>query len=369
MSRALTQQHKVVNRYLLTRGCVSKQELEDEYKAISETYPGRIRVGNGKTVIEQIIHDINRFMSFMNASIVLYDYELTDTRYYAYQLAIDCTVDNTDDLVTKHSINLPLNQLKLFHKILDLALMNKGLITKNAIYALNDKLSEESSKNCNNTNTNSKNKNIINDETLHELITFVCKKHYLYKLKAEDVDGKEGKEDASDHDVNYCIGPRSCVGLQTYIENKVQTCEDLRECPICLTTILGYGFKCPYDNCQSGIYHSKCIVEISKSDKKCVACQKQWQFDPTTRIGLLSDPKLSLDIIHSVFQNNNNNHNQNQNNESDADNDDDSNSEQSANRLSRNSRKRSRSGNQSQIAPTTKRRRLVINDDSDEETE
>merc|ERR1712204_106670 len=56
------------------------------------------------------------------------------------------------------------------------------------------------------------------------------------------------------------------------------------------------GFKCPRDNCASGVYHAKCI-ELLRESKECTACQNKWSFDPTTKLGLLSDPKLSETII------------------------------------------------------------------------
>eukprot|EP01083_Nonionella_stella_P158957 517978_1 len=130
MAVQFTSQHKAMNRYLVTRGCVSEEEIKACYRDIQNTYPGRIRTRNNKSELEQIIDDINRFMHFMNASVVSCDYEVNQTRYYAYQLALPPVDHTEDDLVTKHSINLPLNQLKLFHKILDLSLMNNGLITR-----------------------------------------------------------------------------------------------------------------------------------------------------------------------------------------------------------------------------------------------
>jgi len=35
----MTTQHKIINRYLLTQGCVREQDLQEEYKQICEVYP------------------------------------------------------------------------------------------------------------------------------------------------------------------------------------------------------------------------------------------------------------------------------------------------------------------------------------------
>eukprot|EP01084_Bolivina_argentea_P175923 304537_1 len=206
----LTEQHQVVNRYLLTQGCVSHSQLIDEYKSISETYPGTIRTRNNKTPIQQIIADINNFMSFMNASIETYNYELNNTTYHAYQLAIGH--NNNNDLITKHSINLKQNEIKFFRKLLDLSLLNHGLISQQAIYSLNEKLSIE----CTNDN------DIINDNKVQQLITFFCEKQYLYKLLPQQNDEKDEKEQSQNvenTENSYCIGPRSCIGLTNYIQN------------------------------------------------------------------------------------------------------------------------------------------------------
>ena len=299
----MTTQHKIINRYLLTQGCVREQDLQEEYKQICEVYPNpRFRSRGNKTLLDQIIDDINRFMQFMNASIVQFDYELNDTKYYAYQLAVD-TESKNDDLITKHSINLPLNQLKLFRKILDLALMNNGLITRKAINKLNQKLSQQTKAN----------QDIINPQQLHSLITFVCKRKYLYKLSSNNDDDDDHDDDAQndqnhennhnnndDDEDNYCIGPRTCVGLQTYIEKKAEMTESLiKKCPICFDIIIGYGFQCQFRNC-TGVYHAKC-VESLKASRKCANCTKKWKFDPTTRIGLLSNPTLSENMIHRLL--------------------------------------------------------------------
>lgn len=300
----LTTHHKMLNRYLLTQGCVREQDLDEEYKQICNVYgEPRFRIRQNKTSLEQIIDDINRFMQFMNASIVVFDYELNDTKYYAYQLAVDTKHSSSDDLITKYSINLPLNQLKLFRKILDLALMNNGLITRKAINKLNDKLSLSISttititNDSSNNNNNNNNLEIINNQQLQELIQFVCKRKYLYKLSSNDDDDDEYNEDED----NYCIGPRCCVGLQIYIEKKADDNESLiKNCPICFDTIIGYGFQCPYRNCLNGVYHSKC-VESLKQSRKCANCQKKWKFDPTVRIGLLSNPEKSENMIQQLL--------------------------------------------------------------------
>eukprot|EP01083_Nonionella_stella_P172843 594409_1 len=357
MSVQMTPQHKMVNRYLVTRGCASEQEMKACYQEIKNTYPGRIRTRNNKTELEQIIDDINLFMEFMNASVVTCDYEVNQTRYFAYQLAIHH--DTNDDLITKHSINLPINQLKLFHKILDLSLMNNGLITRTAIRILNDALNQRY------TSNNDR----ISDATLQELIRFVCDRRYLYQLpKDEDEKQNENTNNTnnSGNVLSYCLGPRSMVGLQIYIENKTQTIERLRNCPICFDVMIGYGFQCPIDNCSAGIYHAKCIESVKQS-KKCANCQQSWDFDPTSRIGLLSDPARSENMIPALLdaeqkeKNKDDNHNHNHNNEAMSEDEEDQKDEDQV---------MIESQSQSQVNVNTRRRsNRRINDDESEDSD
>ena len=303
MSQMRTQ-HKIINRYLLTQGCVREQDLQKEYKQICDVYPENIQSRGNRAPLDRIIDDINRFMQFMNASIVPFSYELNDTKYYAYQLAVD-TESSNDDLITKHSINLPLNQLKLFRKILDLALMNNGLITRKAISNLNNRSSQQAQ------NTN----DMINDEQLHELLLFVCKRKYLYEISSINYDDdheSQPQSQANEEEDNYCIGPRTCVGLQTYIDQK--RAGILPECPICNDLIIGYGFQCQFRDCTC-CYHAKC-VEAFKSSRQCANCQNKWKFDPTTRIGLLSNPAESENMVQRLLsqRDNDNNTNSNDNN-------------------------------------------------------
>ena len=237
----LTQQHKLINQFLLTKGCVTQQELEDEYKAICDVYPGRIRTRPNKSQLQQILDDIRRFMQFMNATIVQFDYEINATRYYAYQLATDHMTQN--DLITKQSMNLPLIQLKLFRKIIDLSLLNGGLITNEAIKNLNISLKEKD------------NKIIIDNIKLNKLIKFLCESRYLYKLSNDEENDNNDRDNDDDDDIVYCLGPRSIVGLSVYINKFSELHNELKSCPICFDTIIGYGFQCPYKDCGSGYFH------------------------------------------------------------------------------------------------------------------
>lgn len=143
----------------------------------------------------------------------------------------------------------------------------------------------------------------LNKEEIDELLLYTCKEKYFYLLKESDFNNSEFN---SNHDNNYCIGPRTLIECSSIINTWLEMENDgnsngMRniECPMCLEFVIGIGYACTAQNNCTCCMHAKCVEQLTM--KECPLCRTHLERNAMLDIRLLRNPSRAEDIIGQVF--------------------------------------------------------------------
>mmetsp|Transcript_10581 Transcript_10581/g.15899 ORF Transcript_10581/g.15899 Transcript_10581/m.15899 type:complete len:291 (-) Transcript_10581:92-964(-) len=247
MAGRLHKKHQFFSRLLLFRGCMTAEEIQNEFL---------LQYEDEETDPEAMMHAVNKWHEHKQTAIQIDVHSWIDgVRYYGFrQMA-------AGDDVSQNSWNglkaISKTVFPFLHLFFRSCLMNKGMTSNKAALSVN----------CAALLTL---QGLLTLNEVKQVLNTLVENKYLCLMNGTDYD-----IDADTDDVFYVLGPRMFIDCRMFIES---ASEDINhcDCTLCSEIVICKGFRCKNERCP-GVIHSKCAMgyfqTVNNGEYVCPSCQ------------------------------------------------------------------------------------------------